>query len=209
MTCFIGLLAVSSGLGWWLLHGAAASAPMRPTINAESLRSGDIIFRRGPSVESRAVMTLDRDSDFSHVGIVLRRNDAIFVIHVVPGEGEPEVTKIEPIEDYLRSDRAIAASAYRVVTDTPSSIETAVRTANQYVERNVPFDNKFDLASDEALYCTELVWRAYKKAGLDLVDGHFDSSSTSFIRGPILWPSSLLHSPHLVQAWNWKQQKEE
>jgi hypothetical protein len=185
-----------------------ATTATRARISGESLRSGDIVFRRGPSVESQAVMTMDAGSTFSHVGIVSKENGATFIVHVVPGEGRPDVTRIEPIEDYLRSDRALAASAFHVVTDRPSQIETAVQFARDYAQRRVPFDSNFDLSSEDALYCTELVWRAYKKAGIDLVDGHFEASSTSLIRGPVLWPSSLLHSPHLVSAWDWNQEKE-
>lgn len=204
-----GLLIVLIGSASWLISGSTVTTTAtRAGINAESLRSGDIIFRRGPSVESQAVMTMDGGSTFSHVGIVSKENGATLVIHVVPGEGGPDVTKIEPIEDYLRSDRALAASAFRVVTDRASQIETAVQFARDYAQRRVPFDSNFDLTSDDALYCTELVWRAYKKAGIDLVDGHFEASSTSLIRGPILWPSSLVRSQHIVSTWNWNEEKE-
>jgi uncharacterized protein YycO len=210
VTCLlVPLLIMLIGTAYWVRSaGLAKITASHASINGESLRSGDIIFRRGPSVESQAVMTMDGGSTFSHVGIVSKENGATFIVHVVSGEGAPDVTRIEPIEDYLRSDRALAASAFRVVTDRPSQTVTAVQFASEYAKRRVPFDNNFDLTSDDALYCTELVWRAYEKAGIDLVDGHFEGSSTSLIRGSVLWPSSLLRSQHLVSVWNWNQEKE-
>jgi hypothetical protein len=207
--CIAGLLILSIGLATWLMSGTSAStSATRAGINPAGLRSGDIIFRRGSSAESQAVMTVDVGSSFSHVGIISQENGATLVIHVTPGEGVADVTKIEPIQEYLRSDRALAATAYRVVTDDPSQTEAAVQIAKDYAERRTPFDNAFDLTSDDALYCTELVWRAYKNAGIDLVDGHFENSATSLIRGPVLWPSSLSHSQHLVSIWDWNPEKE-
>src|ERR1051326_1163247 len=184
-----GLLVLSIGSMCWFASArfVATSASKPKNINATSLHSGDIIFRRGVSIESQAVIAMDGASTFSHVGIVLRQRDAVLVVHVVPGEGGADTTKIEPIEDFLRSDRASAARAYRVISENPSQIERAVEIAKDYAQRQIPFDKNFDLTSDDALYCTELVWRAYQKAGLDLVDGHLDESSSSLIRGPVLW----------------------
>jgi uncharacterized protein YycO len=210
VTCLLvtPLIMLIGSVYWVRSTGLAKNTATRARINGETLRSGDILFRRGPSVESQAVMTMDGGSTFSHVGIVSKENGATLIVHVVPGEDAPDVTRVEPIEEYLRSDRALAASAFRVVTDRPSQIETAVQFARDYAQRRVPFDSNFDLSSDDALYCTELVWRAYKKAGIDLVDGHFEVSSSSLIEGPVLWPSSLLRSQHVVSTWNWTQEKE-
>lgn len=206
-----GPLIVLVGSAYWILSSSPANtATISATIDSRSLRSGDIIFRRGPSIESQAVMAMDGKISFSHVGMVLKENGATFVIHVVPGESDstPDVTKIEPMDVYLQPDRARAARAYRVATDHPAEIDEAVRFAKSYAERRIPFDSKFDLSSDDTLYCTELVWRAYTKAGIDLVDGRFDTLSTPFIHGKVLWPSSLLRSQHLVLAWDWDIGKE-
>jgi hypothetical protein len=156
------------------------------------------------------VMTMDGNTSFSHVGIVRKEKDSTFVIHVSPGESGdiPDATKIEPIEDFLRSDRAVSARAYRVISNEPSQIDTAVRVGQSYADRHVPFDNKFDLSSDDAIYCTELVWKAYGRAGIDLVDGRLDVSTLPFIHGPILWPSSLMRSSHISLVWGWDARKE-
>ena len=189
-------------------NGSTVASTTEPQILIESLRSGDIIFRRGPSIESGVVMTMDR-SNFSHAGIVLRQRDETFVIHVVTGEGGPNITKVESINDYLRSDRATAAIAYRIVEENSSLIVRAVAAARNYAERQVPFDSDFDLTSDRALYCTELVWRAYQKAGLDLIDEPLGQPTTSLVKTPILWPSVLMHSQQLKPVWEWNPGKKE
>jgi Permuted papain-like amidase enzyme, YaeF/YiiX, C92 family len=206
---FVALIILLVGLSYGVKRNATFASAGKPQILPESLRSGDIIFRRGPSIESGVVMAMDRAANFSHAGIVLRERDGTFVIHVVTGEGGPDTIKVEPIHDYLRSDRAIAAIAYRVVDENPSLTSRAVESAREYVARAVPFDGDFDLASDDALYCTELVWRVYQKAGIDLVAERLDQPTTSFIKGPVLWPSVLLRSKHLKVVWEWNPREEE
>jgi hypothetical protein len=197
------------GLSYCLKKDTAFESSAKLPLFSESLRSGDIIFRRGPSLESEVLMSMDGAADFSHVGVVLRERDETFVIHVVTREGGPDVTKREPIHDYLRADRATAAMAYRLIDDNPSRIAHAVEAAGEYVERQAPFDGDFDLTSEHALYCTELVWRAYQSAGVDLVDESLPQPTTSLIKHPILWPSILLHSKHLTAVWEWSPRKKD
>lgn len=205
---FFASLILLIGLMSCLKNETTAASSVVPQSLFESLQSGDILFRRGPSIQSGVVMTLDH-ANFSHAGIVLRQRDETFVIHVVTGEGGPNITKVEAIRDYLRLDRATAAIAYRIVDENPSLVAHAVEAAAKYAEREVPFDSDFDLSSDRALYCTELVWRAYQKAGLDLVDEHLEQPTTSLVKTPILWPSVLLRSKQLKAVWEWKTGREE
>ena len=66
-----------------------------------------------------------------------------------------------------------------------------------YVRDALPFDDRFNLESADRMYCTELVWRAYLKAGIDLVDGVFVRVQTPFGEGRYVLPSSLLNSRYL------------
>ena len=197
------------GLVYCVNNNTPTASLAESQILTEGLQSGDIIFRRGPSIESEVVMTLDRAANFSHAGIVLRERDETFVIHVVTGEDGPNITKVESIRDYLRSDRATAAIAYRSVNENPSQIAQAVEAARRYADQQVPFDSDFDLTSDRALYCTELVWRAYQHAGVDLIEEPLDPPTTSLVKSPILWPSNLLRSKRLKSVWAWKPEKKE
>jgi hypothetical protein len=38
-----------------------------------------------------------------------------------------------------------------------------------WARAGVPFDHDFDSATPDRLYCTELVWRAYYSAGVELL----------------------------------------
>ncbi len=161
--------------------------------------SGDVIFRRGTSLLSRAVLWGDGRSQFSHTGIVRLVAGAPLVIHAAPGASLAEETKItiEPIASFLDRSRATAAALYRPRERHLALGEEAAAIAHGYAVEERIFDAGFRLETEAALYCTELVWRAYLEAGLDLVDGELDQFSFPLHQGPGLLPSRLQMSPYL------------
>lgn len=83
--------------------GRDAGSTARLEEIAALLREGDVVFRRGGGLVSRAVLAADRGGVYSHVGVVARVAGALMVVHVVPGEpdslGVQDVMKIEtPLE---------------------------------------------------------------------------------------------------------------
>ncbi len=160
------------------------------------LETGDIIFRRGIGPGSRFVDMVDEHSPFSHVGLVQKIGEAVFVIHAAPEslQGDGWVRQ-QPLVDFLAASTAV--SIYRIQPDYRFLSETAVAETIAWIDA-IPFDSAFDFATTEALYCTELVWLAYQRAGIDLVDNQFDELDLPFqFEGSYLFPSRLLHSPYL------------
>ena len=103
---------------------------------------------------------------------------------------------------FLGTDRASSAAVYRVRATERAYTSLAVAQATTFAFNKVPFDAAFDLKTPDTLYCTELVWRAYKDVGLDLVDGKFEMLSTPFGKGEYLLPGTLLQSAHLQSVWS-------
>lgn len=194
------LIPAISVFGYVLLHREPV-APVR--YDPMVFRDGDIIFRRGVSVESEAVMALDGGGTYSHVGIVKFVDGQAQVIHVTADEppGSPNVTRIEPLAQYLEPARASAAAVYRVHAGDRQFVDGALRTADSYTNAKIPFDTAMDIDSASAMYCTELVWRAYHEAGLDLVDGKFETMTSPLMSGRFVLPSTLRRSPHLELIW--------
>lgn len=171
-------------------------------INKSLLMNGDIIFRKGRSFVSRMVLQIDNRSDFSHVGIILVEDDSIFVIHSVPDEDENgiDMVKIDDIKTFLQYDRATAVTVYRLNNNESDKVlNTAVNYAKEKAINEIPFDGGFDLSDDERLYCTELIWKAFKKGGVDLIESKFDNLFTPFGKGPFILPSTLLDSKLLTE----------
>lgn len=157
-------------------------------LDSSAVLSGDLIFRRGRSLISRAVLSVDGSSDFSHVGIAVRAKDQILVVHATPPEGTFSGGVIsEPLDSFLLPEAASTAAVFRL-----RSSDAAARAALKavgYARAHAPFDSDFDLSTPEALYCTELVWRAYLESGVDLAGRSFNER--------YLLPSRLLASPEV------------
>jgi hypothetical protein len=182
----------------------AAVAQAAPALAEATLRAGDLVFRRGRSFGSQAVVSVDSASPYSHVGILASgaAGTAWQVIHVIPqGVADTNPVQLESLPQFVSPDEASGFAIYRL--RDPQHMNTAARAAEiarGFYDRGVIFDSHFDLATDDAMYCTELVWKAYLGAGVDLMGGRLDVLEGPFFSGQAVLPSSLEKSSALVQV---------
>ncbi len=165
------------------------------------LQPGDLIFRKGCSMVSNLVSLMDGDANYTHVGIIVEVDGNMLIVHAVPAEGanEGNVVKLEHIQDFLRPERAVDMTVYRPVRDFPVGVANkAAMYALHKAIHQTPFDGLFDLQDTTRMYCTELIWRAYLSAGVDICDNRFDFMSLS--KGPCILPGRLQSSPFFEQA---------
>lgn len=139
------------------------------------LQTGDLVFRRGESRESRAVTTLDRKGGYTHVGVLLNVDGRWKVLHAVPNERatkqEKDSVKLEPLGLFFRSDRAVKGGVYRYPV-TPEDTLLLLQKGLSLYDRHLLFDSQFDLNDTTAFYCTELVCFLYQQAlRADLSEG--------------------------------------
>ena len=175
-------------------------AAPRFAIDRGLLETGDLIFRRGLSFASRLVLLADPQPLYSHVGLLLVNGSEALVIHVVPAQAatDPAPVQVEPLATFIDRQHTSAVSVMRVEhIQARHYAAQAAAAASGYAREALSFDDQFDLESIDRMYCTELVWRAYLEAGIDLVDGVFPQFETPFGTGSFLPPSSLLGSPYL------------
>ncbi|MBZ8180864.1 YiiX/YebB-like N1pC/P60 family cysteine hydrolase [Oscillatoria salina] len=172
------------------------------TVDYQLFQTGDIIFRGGNSLLSQAVTSADAGSPFSHVGLVKIIGDRPFVIHASTGETFDDGTvKIDSLEAFLAKDNASVVAIYRLQVSEATISQLAAEIATSYAQENLAFDAEFDLTTPDKLYCTELIWRAYLTAGIDLTDGKFDKLQLPMRQGEYLLPSRLLSSQYLKQVY--------
>ena len=158
-------------------------------------REGDLVLRCGYGMESRAV-TERSQSTYSHIGIVHydSTQGEWQVIHAVPGEDEPEYVKTEPVSLFYSPERARKGAWLRI--DCSDSIaRKAVQYALAIVKEQYFFDNNYLLADSSQLYCTELVWRAYNRQGIDITSGNRHSVPSLFCKeGECIFPKDIEQS---------------
>jgi hypothetical protein len=167
------------------------------------MQNGDLIFRRGHSTESQVVILTDRKSRFSHVGIICIENEMPLVIHAVPSENKrkPDFIKKEELTEFLNPEKASEFAIYR--SDFSEEIKNrAAENAIQFFENKLTFDDKYDFTSDDQLYCTELVLKAFQPDILKSLK--IKSTNLNFIFGnvDVIMPGNIIENPHFFKIIN-------
>lgn len=167
-----------------------------------AFRNGDIIFQRGMNIVSTFVVSVDSRSDYSHVGIVYKSHNHTFVIHILPDDNKSkdDVVRIEPLADFLSPGKTSGIALYRFSENKRNIPSRAVDFALSFLKRRIHYDYDLDYKTREKLYCTELVWRAYRMADVDLIDGNFESVDFPFYKGKYILISNLLKSKRLEEV---------
>lgn len=135
------------------------------------LRAGDVVFRRGSGLTSRAVLAADRYGAYSHIGIVVDSCGVMMVVHAVPGEpdydGDPDRVKMDTPRRFFSSMNARIGEVKRLRGDSATAARAA-RFAMDVYRRGTLFDHDYDDSDTTKMYCCELVDFAYRKAGRPL-----------------------------------------
>jgi len=179
---------VLAGLALALLAG------LLPPAQAQALppdtQPGDLIFRRGTSLDSAVVLSVD-GGEFSHVGMLLGAPGAWQVIHATPSEvpGRGDGVVIDELAFFLAPARSQTHAVYHVQA-SPQQRAQAIKQA--LAARALTFR----LADPAGTYCTLLIWRAWLEAGLDL-EVAFTPLALPLMAGDYLLPGSLARSRHL------------
>ena len=179
-----------------LLSGCREKEPER-VFPVEEMREGDLAFRCGAGVFSRAVTTVEEEGVYSHVGILLKDDEGAWaVVHAVPGEtefrGDFDRVKKERLGVFFSPERARRGCLVHTGLADSLKVENLRRTALGMARDSVRFDGDYDLSDSTRLYCTELVWRLYRREGVDLSEGRRKAVNALHIHGECLLPEHLL-----------------
>lgn len=124
------------------------------------LKTGDIIFQTSLSDQSKAIQ-LATKSRYSHVGIVYQESGKDFVLEAV------QPVKLTLLEKWI--DRG--AGKHYAVKRLKKNIESNLKSQDysEAIKRSgkkwigTDYDVHFEW-TDDKLYCSELVWKVYKRA---------------------------------------------
>ena len=169
------------------------------------LHNGDIIFRRGNSAASYFVNFADKKKGYTHVGMVIEIEGEFMAIHAVPGEapqGEIEKIKIEPLEDFFHSDKAITGGIYRTKI-TSEQLNVVTSEALRFYHKNVPFDNSYNLQDSTEIYCTELITRSFDKINHKIAQQNVTEVDMPIFKGIYIFPSDILKNSELTEVFSY------
>ena len=170
-------------------------------IPVEKLSEGDLAFRRGNSAKSHIVLYADAKGEYSHVGIIVKEGSNFMVTHITPGERKPEETvdkiKMESLEDFFACDKAERGAILHF--NDSECAEKAAQCAKKFFEKEILFDHDYDLDDSIKMYCSEMVWRAYMKAGKDITNQRRSEVKYSPIHsGTYILPSDIYQNEYLT-----------
>jgi len=127
--------------------------------NPYLLQEGDIVFSSSARGQGEAIIAAT-GSRYTHCGIVIRHSGRLMVLEAVQPVG------ITTLEAFISHSSPGTFKAMRInAAPTPESYRKARAWAVAQIGRN--YDPRF-LWDDTNLYCSELVWKIYQKAGLEL-----------------------------------------
>ena len=167
------------------------------------LKNGDIVFRKGLSLESQAVLMADVNGDYSHVGIVQIIDKMPYVIHIEPDSLETTIdyAKCEKLSTFFNPDYASIGCVMRIKEMYSEKANLAVDTANAFLIKKISFDEAYDLETIDKMYCTEFIWKAFELNGIHLIDVKKNTVFIPLLKNKVILPSSLFYSSYLDKVY--------
>ncbi|UMB54287.1 hypothetical protein MKD41_02120 [Lutibacter sp. A64] len=160
-------------------------------VNFKNLQNGDLILRCGKSTGSYLVHLADKTSEYTHIGIIAIEKGTPYVIHAVPHKNN--TLKKETFKKFLNPKKASSYAVYRS-TFNAKTLSKVVNEAQKFYLKKCTFDNEYNLNTDNKLYCTELILKAFKNAGITL---NIKERELKFVVGThaIIFPSEFTKKP--------------
>lgn len=151
-----GVIAVVFTIVLVALRPADKSATPRERhrYDVPPVQEGDLVFRYGHGLWSSYFRDISQtDKRFSHVGIVVARDTGLAVVHACADDftGVCSVRR-DSLASFTADYDDVAV--FRIHCD-PNQRNKISKLALSYV--GTPFDLRFDLSTDDAVYCSQLV----------------------------------------------------
>lgn len=125
------------------------------------LKDGDMVLRHSKGFVSDAILSFStNDPQYSHSGIVKVVNGKPHVYHTTGGEENvSNKMKLEPLELYCHPSAVFKFGVFRFDLDN-EQLESFMGVLDGYYDRGVEFDMDFDMATEDVMYCSEMIYKA-------------------------------------------------
>jgi hypothetical protein len=136
-----------------------------------TIQEGDILFRYGRSYKPYEIFTSYliasiEDNRFSHDGVAHWEGDTLYIYDAEPA---PEAVRKVPFQFWMLDTAYHSLVIKRLRPEHRCRIPQAIAYCEDVWLRQVPFDTALR-PDDSELYCSEMIEKAYRSAGLVLSD---------------------------------------
>ena len=135
-----------------------------------SVNFGDLILRTGKDFTSDVMRQLStHDKTYSHCGIASWENDTLFVYHSIGGDFNPDQKLRRDVFEFFCNpyeNRGFGIFRYKINDDQRKNI---IKIAHKFYNDHIMFDMKFDLATNDRMYCSEFVYKTVEQATQDSI----------------------------------------
>lgn len=131
----------------------------------DRIREGDLVLRCGNDFTSESLRDFSQQEKlYSHSGIALMTDGVLYVYSNMAGDLNPdEVMRRDAVDSFLTPVNNIAAGVYRydLSNDELEKLKTIILT---HYNNKLQFDMNFDLATDDKMYCAEMIAKSIEQA---------------------------------------------
>ncbi len=130
-------------------------------LERSAVKTGDLIMRTGNDFTSDVMRKLSLvDKTYSHGGIASLENDTLFVYHAMGGEWNPDKKiRRDPFVLFCNPYENEGFGIFRYEL-SGKQMTQFLSNVKSYYQKGVLFDMKFDLATNDKMYCTEYIYKS-------------------------------------------------
>ena len=131
----------------------------------DSIRDGDLILRCGNDLTSASLRDFSQDEKlYSHGGIALMFDGAMYVYSNMAGDINPnEIIRRDVVDSFLTPVNNVAVGVYRYDL-TNEELQQLKTIVNDHYSNKLGFDMNFDLATNDKMYCAEMIAKTVEGA---------------------------------------------
>lgn len=129
------------------------------------LQDGDLVVRLNHDPASQFIKSFNRvDKKYSHAGLVFFEKGKPYIWHILNEEGNtPGTIKKDSLLQFADPRKNFSLGIFRYAIDKEEAINIKTQVLAWY-KKGIGFDNEFNLKSDNKMYCSEMIFKAIKKA---------------------------------------------
>ncbi|MFN8394432.1 MAG: hypothetical protein U0176_07145 [Bacteroidia bacterium] len=170
-------------------------------LDESTLMDGDLVLRHSKGFVSDAILTFQtQDPQFSHSGIVRKKDGKTFVYHATGGEENvSQKMKCDQIAIYCHPAATYKFGVFRWDL-TDEQRERFVKRLDRWYDSGMEFDLDFDMTTNDKMYCSEMIYKGLVEATGD--ENYISLSKV--IDKPYVAIDNLYLNPHCKQLFKYE-----